>query len=157
MEVPIHDNVSYHFNASNRSQYSRSFPLLMLSFWLKRQFNLKRGLRYLEFSENYLPHLNLLRQHQFKNRFLGFFPRITMFLKMLWCMFGGFPFHFLKTVNASSPLERESIDGCMHICVQKSQSKFLFKKRLDFSTLYTWYYTLRHLWSLHLFWRLQAF
>lgn len=44
-------------------------PFLMLSLWLKRQFNLKRGLRYLQFSEKNLPHLNFLRQNQFKNRF----------------------------------------------------------------------------------------
>lgn len=27
-------------------------PFLMLSLWLKREFNLKRGLRYLQFSES---------------------------------------------------------------------------------------------------------
>lgn len=52
-------------------------PFLMLSFWMKRKFNLKRAPRYLEFSENCLPLLNFLRQNQFKNKVLVAFLFIS--------------------------------------------------------------------------------
>lgn len=47
---------------------------------------------------------------------------------MFWCMFGGFPFNFLKAVKVSSPLHRGSLHGCMYVCVQKIKISSFFKK-----------------------------